>query len=148
MKNYFDIALNHLEKVKKAVKEINEKKLMQNFDVDNFENIKTMDTFIFRYIKLQDYLSAKIFKNFLAYIGENDEGSFLDILDRLEKLGFISSSKEWVKIRHLRNKIAHEYPGEEEELKNDIFLAIEYLNEIEDSLLKMINYLKEKALYD
>ena len=148
MKKYFDIALNHLDKVKKAVKEINEKKLMQNFDVDNFENIKTMDTFIFRYIKLQDYLSAKIFKNFLAYIGENDEGSFLDILDRLEKLGFISSSKEWVKIRHLRNKIAHEYPGEEEELKNDIFLAIEYLNEIEHSLLKMMNYLKEKALYD
>jgi len=148
MKEYFKIALNHLEKLKKANKEISSKNLIYNFDVNDFETIKVLDTFIFRYIKLQDYIASKIFKKFLEYIGENGEGTFLDILDRLEKLGFISSSKEWIKIRHLRNKIAHEYPEENEELKEDLILAIEYLQEIETTLFKMINYLKEKGLYD
>jgi len=31
MKKYFDIALNHLEKVKKAKEEINKKELLKNF---------------------------------------------------------------------------------------------------------------------
>jgi len=148
MKRYFDIALNHLDKVKKAKEEISKKELLKAFNINDFENIKLFDTFIFRYIKLQDYIASKIFKKFLEIIGENSEGSFLDILDRLEKLGFISSSKKWIKIRHLRNKIAHEYPEEEEELKEDLFLAIEYLYEVESTLFKMINYLKEKGLYD
>jgi len=148
MKKYFDIALNHLEKVKKAKEEINKKELLKNFDTNNFENIKVFDTFIFRYIKLQDYIATKIFRKFLEIIGENSEGSFLDILDRLEKLGFISSSKEWIKIRHLRNKIAHEYPEEKDELKEDLFLAGQYLYEIEKTFYNMINYLKEKGLYD
>ena len=148
MKNYFEIALNHLDKVKKAKKEIEEKNLLKNFNINDFETIKTLDTFIFRYIKLQDYLAAKIFKKFLEFIGESSEGSFLDVLDRLEKLSFINSSKEWIKIRHLRNKIAHDYPEEIDELKEDIYLAIEYLYEVETTLFKMINYLKEKGLYD
>jgi len=63
-------------------------------------------------------------------------------------LGFISSSKYWIKIRHLRNKIAHEYSEDKDELKENLFLAIEYLYEIESTLFKMINYLKEKGLYD
>jgi len=38
MKKYFDIALNHLEKVKKAKEEINKKELLlKNFDTNNFE---------------------------------------------------------------------------------------------------------------
>ena len=148
MKGYFDIALNHLQKVKLAKQEIEKKKLLDKFDINDFETIKTFDTFIFRYIKLQDYIASKIFKKFLETIGENSEGTFLDILDRLEQLGFITFAKEWIKIRHLRNKIAHEYPEESEELKEDIYLAIEYLYEIETTLFKMINYLKEKGLYD
>ena len=46
MKEYFKVVLNHLEKLKKANKEINSKNLLCNFNVRDFETIKVLDTFI------------------------------------------------------------------------------------------------------
>jgi uncharacterized protein with HEPN domain len=36
-----------------------------------------------------------------------------DLLDKAEKMSLISSADEWMKIRELRNKIAHEYTRED-----------------------------------
>lgn len=39
--------------------------------------------------------------------------TFRDLLSRMEKLGFISDMATWLKMRDVRNRIAHEYlPGE------------------------------------
>lgn len=135
----------HLDKLKKAQKEIIDYKILENFDPEDFNMVKTLDTFIFRFSKLQDHLGQKLFKNFLDAIGEYKENmSFLDILDKLEKLQIITSVKTWNDLRKLRNKLTHEYPNEIEEMKEEIKVAIEYIDTIEDVIIKIENYLKEK----
>jgi hypothetical protein len=37
--------------------------------------------------------------------------AFIDILNRLEKLGILDSAFSWVQLRKIRNDIAHEYPA-------------------------------------
>src|SRR4030067_1265102 len=46
-------------------------------------------------------------------------GEMRDFLDKAEKNSLISSADQWMKIRELRNKIAHEYT------KEDLFRTFE-----------------------
>ncbi len=141
------IADLHLDKLKKAIKEIEEKNILEDFDIDNFEVVKVVDTFIYRFIKLQDYMGNKLFKTFLNIIGEyQDYMSLLDILDKLEKLRIIESSQEWISLRKLRNKLTHEYPDELEEIKEELKIAVEFVPLIENTLNKIENYLKKRDL--
>ena len=56
-----------------------EENLLGNLDTDDFEIVKVIDTFIYRFIKLQNYLGQKLFRNFLRVIGEDYENlSFID----------------------------------------------------------------------
>lgn len=49
---------------------------------------------------------------------------FIDILNRLEKLGVLTSVEDWQYFRSLRNNLAHEYP----ERTADIIYAINSLH--------------------
>ncbi len=141
------IAKLHLDRLKKASQEIKEKNLLENFDIDDFETVKVIDTFIFRFIKLQDYLGQKLFRRFLEEIGELYENmSFIDILDKLEKLGIISLSEEWIEIRRLRNKLTHEYPDKIEEMKDEIKIAMDKIPILEKTIENLENYLKEREI--
>ena len=77
------IANLHLDRLKKASTEILERNLLENLDIDDFETIKVVHAFVYRFIKLQDYLGQKLFRNFLRAIGED-----------YEKLNIISSAEE------------------------------------------------------
>jgi hypothetical protein len=137
----------HIDRLEKATLEIKKLNSFNEVNLKDFEVIKTIDTFIYRFMKLQDYLGQKFFKVFLDEIGEySDDMSLIDILDKLEKLNFINSSEEWMQIRKLRNKLAHEYPQSYDEIKNDLILAVNYYNRMKDIYLKMKNYLKEKGI--
>ncbi len=137
----------HLDRLKKASQEIKEKNLLENFDIDNFETVKVIDTFIFRFIKLQDYLGQKLFRRFLEEIGELYENmSFIDVLDKLEKFGIISLSEEWIEIRRLRNKLTQEYPDEIEEMKEEIKIAMDKIPILEKTIENIENYLKERKI--
>ncbi len=141
------IAKLHLDRLKKASQEIREKNLLKNFCIEDFETVKVIDTFIFRFIKLQDYLGQKLFRRFLEEIGELYENmSFIDILDKLEKLGIISLSEEWIEIRRLRNKLTHEYPDEIEEIKEEIKIAMDKIPILEKTIENLENYLKERKI--
>jgi len=72
--------------------------------------------------------------------------SFIDILDKLEKLGVIESAEDWFKIRELRNRITHEYPNEEEEIKRDLNLALRYSQILKQTLENIETYLKSRNL--
>ncbi len=51
---------------------------------------------------------------------------FIDILNKLEKLGLISSSEQWQKLREIRNAISHEYDDSPElmaQVLNAVFNA-------------------------
>ena len=142
-----EVARIHLKRIKEAGREITEKNLLTKLNTEDFETVKTIDTFVFRFIKLQDYMGQKLFKRFLDAIGEFYENmSFIDMLDKLEQLDIITSADEWMKIRKLRNKITHDYPDELKEIENDLKIAMNYVDEIENSIIMIERYLKQRNL--
>ena len=147
IKENLNIAKLHLDRLKKAKKEIIENNLVDNLDIDNFETVKTIDTFVYRFIKLQDYLGQKLFRRFLDEIGELVENmSFLDVLDKLERLEIINSSQRWIEARKLRNKLTHEYPDELEELKEELKEALNFVEDFETTISNIESYLKRKSI--
>ena len=131
----------HKKRAKSALEEIKEWETLDCEIFENFEKIKTIDTFIYRFIKLQDMMSEKLFKVFLDEIGEyKDNMSLVDILDKLEKFEIIEDAMEWMEYRKLRNKLTHEYPNNEEDVIAGIKLAIEVFNKIETILVNIIDY--------
>jgi uncharacterized protein with HEPN domain len=81
----------------------------------NSENIAYLDMFLNRFAKLQDTIGQKLFPLILDLLGENIVNkSFIDNLNRLEKLGVIESAEDWKEFRQIRNEIAHDYPNQPE----------------------------------
>ena len=149
IKDAIRIAGIHLERLSQSAREIEDLGNLEELDFKDFENVKTIDTFIFRFMKLQDYMGNKLFKAFLIEIGEYaDNMSFIDVLDKLEKLEIINSVEDWLKLRKLRNKLAHEYPDELDEILEDIREALKCLPELKDTYSKIKNYLSAKGLLE
>lgn len=114
---------------------------------EDFEKVKTIDTFIYRFIKLQDMMGDKLFRIFLDKLGEYKETmSLLDVIDKLEKLDILEDATKWMEFRKLRNKLTHEYPSNEEEIIEGIVLAIDAFVEIEQILLRVKSYIKIKNI--
>ena len=114
---------------------------------DDKEKIKTIDAFIFRFIKLQDFMGDKLFKELLKRVGEyKDSMSLIDVLDKLEKLEIINDSDKWIDFRVLRNKLTHEYPDNKEDVIEGIKLAIAQFAEIKTILADIIKYIEKKDL--
>jgi hypothetical protein len=67
------------------------------------------DQLVFRFSKLQDSVGEKILPAVLIISKENVKNkTFIDILNRLEELELIDKN-QWLKLREVRNSIAHEY---------------------------------------
>lgn len=114
---------------------------------DDKEKIKTIDAFIFRFIKLQDFMGDKLFKELLKRVGEYKESmSLLDVLDKLEKLEIIDDSDKWIDFRVLRNKLTHEYPDNQDDVLEGIKLAIEQFAEMKTILNSILKYIDMKGL--
>lgn len=74
------------------------------------ESIESLDQYIFRYIKMQDAMGERLFRQMLDLLEEPARSQpFLDKLNRLEQLGAINSKESWLKLRNLRNLLTHEY---------------------------------------
>ncbi len=75
------------------------------------DTIGFLDQFIFRFSKLQDLIGARLFPLILEYLAEPVvDKAFIDILNRLEKIGILHSAQNWIELRKIRNEITHEYP--------------------------------------
>lgn len=138
----------HRQRAKQAADEILSFKDALNVDIfEDFDKVKTIDTFVYRFIKLQDMMGEKLFKVFLDEIGEYKESySLLDVLDKLEKLNLLEDATRWMDYRKLRNKLTHEYPNNEHEIIEGIELALEVFNEIDQILQRVIAYSKSHHL--
>jgi len=64
IRDALNIAKIHLDKLQKAKREI-EIKNIDTVDLEDFENVKLVDAFIFRFMKLQDFMGERLFKAFL-----------------------------------------------------------------------------------
>lgn len=113
----------------------------------NPELVKTIDAFILRFIKLQDFMGDKLFKEILRNVGEyKDSMSLIDCLDKLEKLEIINSAGQWLQYRTLRNNLTHEYPDNQTAIIEGIQLALIYFAEISLLLEHIVNYIHTKNL--
>ena len=110
----------------------------QNFD--DPEIVKTMDAFIFRFIKIQDKMGDKLFPVYLQLLQEYDNNMpLLDILNNLERLEIIDSAEEWIEFRKLRNSLTHEYPGNEGEIIEALEAAIQAYRKMKEIYAKIKN---------
>lgn len=74
-------------------------------DADLAERV---EAFVGRFSRLQDTIGDKLLPLLLDALGEKPS-SVIDNLDRAERLGWISSSDDWLTMRNLRNQMIHEY---------------------------------------
>ncbi len=80
------------------------------------DDISFLDQYVYRFIKLQDCMGENLFPFSLSLLGEDmSTKPFIDILNRMERLGVISSATSWISLRELRNDLTHEYPDNEDE---------------------------------
>lgn len=100
----------------------------------NEEDLGILDSLLIRFSKLQDTLGEKVFPLLLEYLGERvDSMSFIDKLNKLEKLEILPSAQWWKKLRVIRNSLTHEYPDAPE------FMA-KILNETVGESKKLIEF--------
>jgi len=122
----------HISRADKAAEEISRIQLSTNA-FDNFETVKTFDTFIYRFSKIQDYMGEKLFPATLDILGDYKYSmSFKDILNKLERLELIQSVQQWMSFREIRNTLTHEYPDNEDEIIEGITLAVNAYAEIKN----------------
>ena len=93
--------------------------------------VAALDQMLFRFGKLQDAIGLRLLPAILLAGQEwRDDETFLDKLNRLEKLSVIPSASDWVALRELRNSATHEYPDEPE-------VNAANLNKIYDGISKL-----------
>lgn len=105
--------------------------------VDEYQNFNPIqasfvDQLIFRFSKLQDTMAEKILPAILILSKEDiKRKTFIDILNRLEKLEIINKV-QWLKLREVRNEIAHEYSYNQAEVVESIIEIYNYSNDLMD----------------
>ncbi len=106
-------------------------------DAKVFENLAPtevayMDQFATRFSKLQDAMGAKLFPQVLDLVGEQGAlNTFIDKLNRLEKIGAIDNAAQWPLFREMRNAFAQDYPEDSE-------LNAEMLNQAQGKIMNAL----------
>ena len=146
LKEMLETVKLHLRRANSTYNDIKHINLsIELFDNDN--DIKTIDAFIYRFVKLQDYMGDKLFKELLKAVLEyKDNMSMLDVLDKLEKLEIIPSEDRWLDYREVRNKLTHEYPDNEEDIIDGIKTSLVYFQEIKELVDSIENYIEQNSL--
>ncbi len=128
LQSIIDVAEIHAKRLKYAMK-----KLSSYFPISpevivalSDDELPLFELYTSRFSKLQDLIGNALFPKLLASVGEPvDEMTFIDRLNRLEKLGVLDNAENWMKLRQIRNHLSHEYPDQPE-------ITAEYLNDAFD----------------
>ncbi len=104
------------------------------------DRVAVLDQFLYRFAKLQDCIGLRLIPALYEALENDDRAiAFIDILNRLEKLGLLSSVNDWQFFRALRNNLAHEYPEREEDVVeaiNILFFSWERFYTLYQPLIK------------
>ncbi len=136
----------HVLRIGEAVEDLKE---FMPLDKDKYislnkNQVQPLDQFLFRFSKLQDAIGRKLFKQILI-LKEDDSlliqnMPFIDILNRLERLGILEV-KKWARLRDIRHELAHNYDDEPQEMAE----AINQTYYERDNLIEIYN--NTKAYY-
>ena len=139
----------HIEKITVAKQHLSK---YMPLTVEHYNNLNDIDMsfvdqLIFRFSKLQDTLGEKIFPSVLT-LSEEDvkRKTFIDILNRLEELEIIKKN-EWLKLREIRNEIAHEYSFNTEELVVSISNVYSTSNDLINLFDNVYKFCQEKFTF-
>jgi len=83
-----------------------------------------LDAFVARFGRLQDRFGGKLLPTLLR-LNMEKVGSQLDNLILAEKLGWLSSTDDWIELRGLRNLLIHEYLQSPSDLLKPLLQALE-----------------------
>jgi len=120
---YLNECDKHLQRIEEAYSDIEESIPLSvgKYKTLSKDEVQAIDQYLYRFSKLQDTLGQKIFRLILNIYDPLDESiPFIDVLNKLEKLDFLESAKEWINLRDKRNKIAHQYDDEPYEMTQAI----------------------------
>lgn len=83
------------------------------------ELLRILDQIAYRFSKLQDTMGEKVLPQILQLAQEPlpENATFAEKLNRLERIGAITSVEEWKKFRIVQNSIAHDY-ADDPEMRN------------------------------
>ncbi len=140
IKNIRDELNIHFKRVDMILPEIKSYMPFSNEDFEDIEKIKAIDSFIYRFTKIQDKIGDKLFPAILRELQEYKSSmALIDVLHKLEKLELLSSSDDWIDYRKLRNTLTHEYPNNSDEIIEAINLAIEVYEQMKNIYSVMLN---------
>lgn len=81
-----------------------------------------LEAFVGKFSRMQDTLIDKLLPHCLSAVGEKT-GSALDNLNLADRLGLLGNPDQWLAMRHLRNRLVHEYVEDPAELATALNLA-------------------------
>lgn len=102
-----------------------------------------LESFGAKFARMQDTVIDKLLPKFLYAAGETP-GTAIDNLNRVERLGLISKSDDWIMMRRLRNKLVHEYIDDEEDMLPVLMQADKFSDELSSALENILSYVEEK----
>ena len=107
----------------------------------SLEQIQVVDQFVFRFSKVQDAMGERLFKAVLELLDEEVKTRpFLDILNRLEQLGALESREQWMELRIMRNRFAHEYDNDALSMSEALNTAYSHAASLMDIFERMRGY--------
>ena len=112
----------------------------------NADNLDKLDAFRVRYCDLQDNLGNKVFRTLLN-LEEEQPGSNLDILNKMEKRGILNSFLDWKELREVRNLFAHDYPETDEEKADVLNVAFWHIPKLIKTVNNIITYMQNKLKF-
>lgn len=129
----------HFKRVDAIIPEVKSYLPFKNDDFDNIEKIKTIDSFIYRFSKIQDKMGDKFFPAVLRELQEyKNNMALIDVLNKFEKLGLLNNSDDWIDYRKLRNSLTHEYSNNTDEIIEAINLSIGVYEDMKNIYAKML----------
>ncbi|WP_281950388.1 hypothetical protein [Nitrosophilus kaiyonis] len=116
---------------------------------DDIKKERLINSFLFRYAKIQDSMGAKLFREILFALKEIDNYAIAmkDVLNKMEKLHIIKDASIWDKLREIRNDISHEYPLDYEERLENLKKAMWGYEKLKEIFNDIKDYLKKENLY-
>jgi len=124
-------------------------KIIDDNDIfDNGQKRRIVNSFLFSFSKIQDNVGGKLFKEVLYELKEIEfkHMPMLDILYKLQRLNMLENVEEWDMLREVRNDLAHEYPMEFEDRKENLKKAIWGYKELDKIYKNIKNYLLNKGI--
>jgi hypothetical protein len=101
---------------------------MPNLEDKDLDALESWEALTARFARTTDIFLTKYIRFLVLELDPGFRGEIRDYLDKAEKANLISDADTWMKIRELRNQVAHEYTKADlEKTFNDIMLLTPFV---------------------